>query len=361
MKSPGSRVKSGSWRPTRSAPPRVTSWRRSPRHQGPDLTSSGGYVGPAGQRPWRSPTRRAWTSRDFGTDRYSIPVQIGPPAMRRPEADIPVSAGGRSRHRHPGPSAGPGCPWHDLDDSSPSSRPGRSSPTAPSWRSRARVAVRSRSRRRERAPGTGTISVTTAGMEKPAEIGVRVFGKASGEAGSGDPTDPANVPPRPAPDDRHRPQQGRSQTLDVSAYLDSPLAAPQCAITAARVEAGQGSRSPHSGCALTPTATTQPRRRRPSGSPSPTGDPSRVADGRVSDDARRPRGAHGCPGPAGPSRRPAGDRLLGSPTFTTAVCPSRGYKIACGQPTVHVLAPPHHRPGEQQGLHLHRRRLQRRR
>ena len=297
------------------------------------LTSSGGYVGPAAVMV-EVTDQESLDQQDFGTAIVSIPVQIGPkvPLMRCPEADISVSAGGRSRHidiptlcRAWLP---PGMTLDDLTFQSAWTVQPDGTELEVEGKGGRQVAVSAG----ESAPsGTGTISVTTAGMEQLAEIGVRVFGKpkASGEAGSGDPTDPANVPPPTL-----RPmtvtglQQGRSQTLDVSAYLDSPLAAPQCAITAARVEAGQGLEISHSGCALTLTATTQPSPTASIGITVTDRDPSRVADGRVSVTMLGAPGA-----PTGVQAQP--DRLAGRqatvswvpPTYNGGL-PIQGYKVA---------------------------------
>ena len=73
----------------------------------------------------------------------------------------------------------------------------------------------------------------TEGLAQPVTIGVNVVGAA--ESGA-----------LPLPPPRLRPisvsglEEGQSRTVDVAGYLDSPLAAPACSITAASVEQGSG-------------------------------------------------------------------------------------------------------------------------
>ena len=68
----------------------------------------------------------------------------------------------------------------------------------------------------------------------------------------------APLPPRLRPMAIAGLQEGQSQTLDVAAYLDSPLEKPACSIDAESVTAGQNVTASHSGCLLTVTAGKAP-------------------------------------------------------------------------------------------------------
>ena len=53
---------------------------------------------------------------------------------------------------------------------------------------------------------------------------------------------------------------GQSQVVDIQRYLDSPLASPQCSVSAVRVLTGSGVTGTASGCRVTVTAGAQARR-----------------------------------------------------------------------------------------------------
>ena len=65
-------------------------------------------------------------------------------------------------------------------------------------------------------------------------------------------------PPRLRPISVSGLEEGQSRTVDVAGYLDSPLAAPACSITAASVEQGSGLTVTRSGCRLTLAVGTRP-------------------------------------------------------------------------------------------------------
>ncbi|PKW25599.1 Ig-like domain-containing protein [Phycicoccus duodecadis] len=249
-----------------------------------ELTSSNGYVGPAAVM-LEVTDQDAVGQKDFGTAYVSVPVQIGPkvPLLRCPEGEVSVLAGGIDRSVdlptfcHVWLPVGTGLDsvrfetrWQteadaDLRIDGPSNR---------------RVTLHADA---GASSSRGRLSVTAPGLATPSTIGVRVIG--TDEAARSGLTPGGAEDPVPAP--RMRPisltglQEGQSRAVDVSVYLDSPLAEPACSITSARIERGTGVTVSTSGCTLTVTVGTQP---------SPTASialsvsdgPGRTAPGRVS-------------------------------------------------------------------------------
>ena len=240
------------------------------------LTSSGGYVGPAAVM-LEVTDQDAVDQKDFGTAYVSIPVQVGPkvPLLRCPGTEVTVLAGGLDRvvdiptYCHAWLPVG--MTFDDVQFET-------------GWQTEADATVSSDGRGGRRVTlhadagarsSHGRLAVRTEGLAQPVTIGVNVVGATDATASG------ALPPPRLRPISVSGLEEGQSRTVDVAGYLDSPLAAPTCSLTAASVEQGSGLTVTRSGCRLTLTVGTRP---------SPTASvaievsdgPGRSAAGRVS-------------------------------------------------------------------------------
>ncbi len=211
------------------------------------LTSANGYVGPAALMV-EVTDQDAVGQKDFGTAYVSIPVQVGPkvPLLRCPDGAVTVLAGGLERSLDIPTLCHAWLPvgltmdlvefetrWEtEADASFRAEGPGNR-----------RVTL---SAERDATTSTGRLAVSSRGMAAPSGINVRVIG---GEA---------QAPARLRPISVTGLEEGQSRQVDVSAYLDSPLREPSCAITEARVESGTGLTASSSGCTLTLTAGEKP-------------------------------------------------------------------------------------------------------
>ena len=234
------------------------------------LTSRGGYIGPAALMLEVSDQQSA-DDKDARTAYVSIPVQVGPkvPLLRCPGASLVLAAGGRAREVDIPTYCRAWLPLGmDLDkvrfeakwDPQPRDADLEQSETG------GRLVTLSAG---DRAPtGTGSITVTSPGMPS-VKFPVRVLGRpgddtaaaaaaaAASAAGEGGAAAAVGMP-------RMRPirvdglNEGTSESIDVSRYLDSPLKKPACSIMAAALESGTGIEVSRSGCILTLRATSQP-------------------------------------------------------------------------------------------------------
>ncbi|KGN31179.1 fibronectin-binding protein [Knoellia sinensis KCTC 19936] len=290
------------------------------------LTSRGGYIGPAALMLEVS-DQEAADDKDVRTAYVSIPVQIGPkvPLLRCPDAPLVIAAGGRAREVDIPTYCRAWLPvGMNLDEVEFEAK----------WDPEAQGAELEQAetggrlvtlRAGERAPsGTGSVTVTSPGMPS-VKFPVRVLGlagdddttaagsEAGAEAAAAAAAAAALGPPRMRPISVDGLNEGESESVDVSRYLDSPLEKPACSILAAALESGTGIEVSRSGCTLTLRATSQP---------SPTATVSLL----VSD---------------GPDRQAAGRvtiTMRGKPTAPTGVS-AIADRIAGGQARVSWVAP----------------------
>ena len=236
------------------------------------LTSSGGYVGPAAVM-LEVTDQDAVDQKDFGTAYVSIPVQVGPkvPLLRCPDSSVRVVAGGLPRVIDIPTLCHAWLPvGMSLDEVSFQTR-WESEPEAslvvdgPGGR---RLTL---SADRDAQTTRGRLAVTTAGLEQPVTIGVDVVGTQAQDL----------PPPRLRPISVTGLEEGQSRTLDISGYLDSPLAQPRCSITGTAVESGSGLQATASGCRLTLTVGARPSATA-SVAVTVSDAPDRTAEGRVS-------------------------------------------------------------------------------
>lgn len=223
-----------------------------------ELTSSGGYVGPAAVMV-EVTDQDAVGQRDFGTAYVSIPVQIGPkvPLLRCPDGAVTVTAGGLERVVDIPTFCHAWLPvGMTLDDVE----------FRTSWEQEpdAELTVDGAGGRRltlradpDARTSQGTLRVTSDGLDTPSTIAVRVLGADAAGAAGGDGESPL-PPPRVRPISVTGLEEGDTRTVDVRAYLDSPLPQPQCTVTEPRVESGAGLTVSASGCTVTLTVGPTP-------------------------------------------------------------------------------------------------------
>jgi hypothetical protein len=222
------------------------------------LTSSGGYVGPAAVMLEVS-DQETLEQKDFGTAYVSIPIQVGPkvPLLRCPDFAITVNAAGLPRELDIPTLCHAWVPiGMTLDDAAfdtswdPESKGAHLSTSGPGNRL---VTVRAD----EDAPTStnGRIRITArGGVQPPSYVRVTVIGladKGGAQAASQGNTLPDMAMPRLRPFTVSGLKAGSSQTVNLRSYLDSPLAKPDCAITAAAPAPGSGLSTSYSGCHLT--------------------------------------------------------------------------------------------------------------
>ncbi|MFC7485551.1 Ig-like domain-containing protein [Knoellia sp. CPCC 206453] len=286
------------------------------------LTSRGGYVGPGALMLEVSDAEGA-ADKDARTAYVSIPVQVGPkvPLLRCPDAPLVLAAGGRAREVDIPTYCRAWLPvGMNLDEVKFEAKwdpPAKGAELEQAQTGGRLVSLRAG----ERAPsGTGSVTVTSKDMPS-VKFPVRVLGRtgegdaaaAAAAAAAGKDAAAALGPPRLRPIKIDGLNEGESESVDVSRYLDSPLEKPSCSIAAAALESGSGIEVSRSGCTLTLSATKQP---------SPTATISLL----VSD---------------GPGRQAAGRvtvTLRGKPTAPTNVS-AVADRIAGGQARVSWVAP----------------------
>ncbi|HMM94890.1 Ig-like domain-containing protein [Phycicoccus sp.] len=249
VRSPRGRVVSVTTAGTVSASPAEDLAVSVPDNRTLELTSSNGYVGPAAVM-LEVTDQTAVDQKDFGTAYVSIPVQIGPkvPLLRCPDGAVTITAGGLDRTLDIPTVCHAWLPvGMTLDDVE----------FDVSWEQEADADLRVDGPGNRRVTlhadkaaqtSTGRLRISSRGMAQPSGIAVRVLG--------GD----AQAPARLRPISVNGLTEGESRTVDVSAYLDSPLLDPTCSIVRATVESGTGLTTSFSGCELTLTAGAKPSR-----------------------------------------------------------------------------------------------------
>lgn len=225
------------------------------------LTSRGGYIGPASLMLEVSDAEGA-NDKAARTAYVSIPVQVGPkvPLLRCPGAPLVLAAGGRAREVDIPTYCRAWLPvGMSLDDVKFEAtwEPQPKGTDLEQTETGGRLVTLSAG---DRAPsGTGSVTVTSPGMPS-VKFPVRVLGRGEGATAAAAAVDPAAAlgPPRLRPIRVDGLNEGESEAIDVSRYLDSPLEKPSCSITAAALESGTGIEVSRSGCTLTLRATKQP-------------------------------------------------------------------------------------------------------
>lgn len=231
-----------------------------------NLTSSGGYIGPAAIMAEVSDQENA-DDKDVRTAYVSIPVQVGPkvPLLRCPDSSLVLVAGGRDREvdipTYCRAWLPVGMGLDDVDftaewDPRPDGADLEQTETV------GRLVTIGAG---DRAPsGTGSVTVTSPGMPS-VNFPVRVIGRpadgdttTTNDEAATDDQEAVLGPPRLRPMSVDGLNEGESTTVDVSRYLDSPLEKPSCTIQAAALESGKGIEVSRSGCTLTLRATSQP-------------------------------------------------------------------------------------------------------
>ncbi|EAP97994.1 fibronectin-related protein [Janibacter sp. HTCC2649] len=230
------------------------------------LTSRGGYIGPGALMLEVSDAENA-NDKDARTAYVSIPIQVGPkvPLLRCPDAALVLAAGGRAREVDIPTYCRAWLPvGMNLDEVKFEAKwdPQAKGANLEQAETGGRLVSLSAG---ERAPsGTGSVTVTSKGMP-PVKFAVRVLGResdadaaAAAAAAGKDAAAAALGPPRLRPIKVDGLNEGESESVDVSRYLDSPLEKPSCSIMAAALESGTGIEVSRSGCTLTLKATKQP-------------------------------------------------------------------------------------------------------
>lgn len=263
VKSPRARVVSITTADNVSASPRDRLRVEADGRDGLTLTSSGGYVGP-GAVMLEVSDQETVDQKDFKTAYLSIPVQIGPkiPLLRCPSYTVKLNAGGRARTLDIPTLCHAWVPvGMTLDDVVFESSWKPEPPGVELRRSGAgdrTVALKAG----DRAPSSisGRLVVKARGGPE-STIAVSVLGIDGGAVDANGNPLPSLGPPRLRPFTVSGLKAGSSQTINLRAYLDSPLERPDCIISAAAVPSGSGLQVARSGCDLTLTADASARGR----------------------------------------------------------------------------------------------------
>ncbi|SDP53195.1 Fibronectin type III domain-containing protein [Pedococcus dokdonensis] len=263
VKSPRARVVSITTAENVSASPRDRLRVEADGRSGLRLTSSGGYIGP-GAVMLEVSDQETVSQKDFKTAYVSIPVQIGPkiPLLRCPSYTVKLNAGGRPRTIDVPTLCHAWVPvGMTLDDVVFES----------SWRPQPKdVDLRTSGagdrlielKAGNRAPSSinGRLVVKARGGPE-STIAVSVFGIDGGQVDANGNPLPSLGPPRLRPFSVSGLEAGSSRTINLRAYLDSPLETPGCTISAASAAPGSGLTVTRSGCDLTLTASASARGR----------------------------------------------------------------------------------------------------
>ncbi|GAA1881345.1 Ig-like domain-containing protein [Lapillicoccus jejuensis] len=229
------------------------------------LTSSRDYTGP-GALMLEVTDATGPDDKAAVTAYVSVPVQVGPltPVLRCPSYEVSLIGGGVPRtvdvprlcHAWLPDGLDPASVTYTATwDQRPEGVELRQQ-DGESRGSRVRLAAAA-----DAPSGTGTVTVGVQGSGESASFRVRVT---STKPVATAPGRPAAPPPAALP--RVRPitvdglQPGQSRAVDVRAYLDSPLATPQCSVSGVQVVSGTGVTGSASGCSLTVTASSSARR-----------------------------------------------------------------------------------------------------
>jgi hypothetical protein len=222
------------------------------------LTSSNGYVGP-GAVTLEVTDQSAENQQEVNTAFVTIPVQIGPrvPLLRCPVSAIELYAGGLAREldiptlcRAWLPQ---GMTLEDVEFTASWEKEPSDVDLLLGGTGR-RTASLSAS---AGAPsGEGVLTIGVKGSDTTGKVAVRVIGVT--KTADGTKVETPMPPPRLRPMAIAGLKEGDSQTVDVAAYLDSPLAKPECSIQAAALTSGQNVQVSTSGCKVTVTAGKAP-------------------------------------------------------------------------------------------------------
>ncbi|WP_353951837.1 fibronectin type III domain-containing protein [Knoellia sp. S7-12] len=224
-----------------------------------NLTSSGGYVGPASVM-FEVTDQMSDDQKDVHTAYVSVPVQIGPkvPLLRCPTTAVTVLAGGLPRALDIPTLCRTWLPvGMTMDDVTFTS----------DWEKEAADVELKRSGTRERVvtlsagsgarSGKGVVRVGVRGSDVTGVVNVTVVGQPAEQVGVTDPL--ANMPPpRLRPITVNGLEEGKSQEVDIRSYLDSPLQDAKCSVDAASVTSGQGLTVTRDGCSITVSAGPKP-------------------------------------------------------------------------------------------------------
>ncbi|NNM48065.1 Ig-like domain-containing protein [Knoellia koreensis] len=259
VKSPRAKVVSLTTADNVSASPSDKLKAEADGRSGLNLTSSGGYVGPASVMLEVS-DQETVEQKDFKTAYVSIPVQIGPkiPLLRCPNYSVKLNAGGLARKIDIPTLCHAWVPiGMTLDDVVFES----------DWKTEAdgvdltRTGAGNRTvelKAGEKAPSStnGRLAVKARGGPESI-VSVTVLGADDGAVDTGNNLATLG-PPRLRPFTVTGLNAGSSTTIDLRGYLDSPLESPKCAIASAAAT-GAGLSATFSGCTLTVTATGEAR------------------------------------------------------------------------------------------------------
>ncbi len=247
------------------------------------LTSSNGYVGPAAvmlevtDRP-AGVDPASPEGQDSGTAFVSVPVQVGPKValLRCPAMSIPLVAGEQGKTLDIPTLCNAWTPIGLAMDRVRFSSEWAQEPRGVSIRrSSAGDRTLTLSADSSAPSGTGVLTIGVDGSAQKAQVRVTVQGiQSDAEAaaaltkdsdGDGipdakekDQQDKNVAPPTMRPVALSGLEEGRSQTVDLRAYLNSALPQPDCRVLRAVVESGRGLTATQSGCSVTVTVGPTP-------------------------------------------------------------------------------------------------------
>lgn len=263
VKSPRARVVSITTADNVSASPKDRLRVEADGRSGLTLTSTGGYVGP-GAVMLEVSDQETVEQKDFKTAYVSIPVQIGPkiPLLRCPNYTVNLSAGGRARTLDIPTLCHAWLPVGMTLDDVVFESGWKPEPEGVELR---KSGVGDRTvelKAGDRAPSSinGRLVVKARGGPESV-VAVSVLGIDGGQVDANGNPLPSLGPPRLRPFSVSGLEAGSSRTINLRAYLDSPLENPGCTISAAAVPGGSGLLVSRSGCDLTLTAAASARGR----------------------------------------------------------------------------------------------------
>jgi hypothetical protein len=263
VKSPRARVVSITTADNVSASPADKLRVEADGRSGLDLTSSGDYIGP-GAVMLEVSDQETVQQKDFKTTYVSIPVQIGPkiPLLRCPSYTVSLNAGGLPRTVDIPTLCHAWLPVGMTLDDVVFESDWKTEPKGVALTRRGTGNRMAELEADDRAPSSvnGRLVVKARGGPESA-ISVSVLGIDGGQVDADGQPLPTLGPPRLRPFAISGLEAGSSRTIDLNAYLDSPLETPKCSITAATAPAGSGLTVTRSGCDLTVAAAASARGR----------------------------------------------------------------------------------------------------